>query len=184
MKRVGIVLGAGVGLNEILPLNAENRVKKSIERYSEDCIDSIIASGGGNESEVMAKYIIAAGISWRDVYKENEARSTVENFYLSKIKFLENSECRDVEAYTQDWHAQRTLHDGRRVLGSRYTLDVIPTLDGRLQSEIERDKKLEGIKFVKDIAQLDLLLYPIWPHELKMKFGKLEQIFKDRFLGH
>jgi uncharacterized SAM-binding protein YcdF (DUF218 family) len=176
--KVGIVHGAGVLKDGTLPVHARNRVDEGIRMYKDREIDALIMSGQ-NESGAMAKYATEAGVDREDVYIENKSKSTMENLYFSKKNFLEPNTWHDVELISSFWHQDRLRYIAERVLAENYSFEVIPTVDERIEEEIERDKRLERVKFLHDRIVLDLFFGKHWLGTYIKLFGPLEQRLEE-----
>lgn len=83
-----IVLGYGIKRDK-LPEMLKNRLDKTVEYHAKNPDAIIIVSGGrGNEikaseAAVMEEYLVSKGVSAEKIIKEDNSRTTVENFKFS-----------------------------------------------------------------------------------------------------
>ncbi|MEM5772772.1 MAG: YdcF family protein [Candidatus Aenigmatarchaeota archaeon] len=170
-----IIHGALV-VNGELGIHTKNRVEKAIELFENGEVDCLIPTGKF-EARPMAKFLIEEGIPRSAILIEDKSRNTIENLYFSRERFLKRLYCEEVKCVTNCFHRPRVEYDAKIILKG-YKVDVVSSIDERIESEIERDIKLERIKMIKDKATLELLYYLYWPEKLKEIYGRTQELLK------
>lgn len=108
-----IVLGSTVKDSKPKPM-LEYRLLKSIELYKNGYANKIIVTGGQGKNEnlpegtVMKNYLIEKGISSDDIFIEDKATSTYENFKFSK-QIIDNNDYKKIIVVTSNFHILRSL---------------------------------------------------------------------------
>lgn len=116
-----VVLGSRIIDGRVPPL-LRARLDKAVELYHHTEPKPLVIPSGGQgpdesrpEGEVMAEYLIEAGVPAGDVRAENAARTTEQNLRLGRDVQLESGRTGPLVAVTNDYHVLRSALLSRKL---------------------------------------------------------------------
>lgn len=132
MADVIIVYGRGVFPDGTLYPDSKSRVKKAVELFNNGAAPRIMMSGGishnersktvTTEANAMREYAVSLGINEQNIVLEDVSSHTIANAYLSKKRFCEPNNWKDLLIVTSRDHMPRAQYVSMKVCGPDYNL--------------------------------------------------------------
>lgn len=179
MRRYDVILTLGNGLtvNWGLPKIVTTRLLYISKLYNQKLSDTILVSGGYSiswdlkrikplttEAEEMERTLIHFGVPQKAIFKEEESRDTIGNFYFSKVRYFIPNKWRYVLIVCEDFHLKRVKFLAKKIFGDEYRLSYQTTIS----------ESINNVGFMR--TQDDIL-------KKQRSFLKNMQIGDNRFLA-
>jgi hypothetical protein len=158
-REIVVVLGGGAPDGTPAPATVR-RAEKAAEVAREWPDAALILSGeragwepgriGASEAELMAELLVAAGVSRRRIFVEDESRDTVGNAVLVAVRYLRDLAPRPLIVLTSPFHLDRSLTIFRAILGPRWAISGIASAPS--EGDDERTRAEPG--FLADNTEL------------------------------
>ena len=170
-----IIHGAGLLDGDRVSKLLRDRLDKAIEVYREDPTPPLLIPSGGKghdetvpEAEAMARYLMSQGIPEKDILKEDQSTTTLENLLFSK-RILDTFSGRKYTALvSSNYHVYRALRYCREIglectgIGSHVAFYYWPSALIREYIAIHTEKKHAVILFLGWAASLSIVLFPLF----------------------